>query len=108
MEYFSHIDNQKYRSQALKVLMRVCNVQWLGEDTRNYIICVLIYDIDQMMQNVQNTEAGLAGQVVMMAVVAESADPRECAATPAFMSQSYLVWILSPGDWLPSQPRLCQ
>ena len=61
-----------------------------------------------MMQNVQNTEAGLAGQVVMMAVVAESADPRECAATPAFMSQSYLVWILSPGDWLPSQPRLCQ
>ena len=27
-----------------------------------------------MMQNVQNTEAGLAGQVVMMAVVAESAD----------------------------------
>lgn len=63
MEYFSHIDNQKYRSQALKVLMRVCNVQWLGEDTRNYIICVLIYDIDQMMQNVQNTEAGSLGRL---------------------------------------------
>ena len=63
MEYFSHIDNKKYRSQALKVLMRVCNVQWLGEDTRNYIICVLIYDIDQMMQNVQNTEAGSLGRL---------------------------------------------
>ena len=72
--FFSNVDNQKYRSQALKLLMRVCNVQWQGEDIRNYIICVLIYDIDQMMQNVQNTEAGLAGQVVMMAVVAESAD----------------------------------